>query len=188
MLNVPATAATEVGADPDWFLVQSKPRQEGQAEQRLAEQGFAVYLPRLRRPRRRQSRWADVVEPLFPRYLFVGLVCGEQSMAPIRSTPGVGNIVRFGSEYRAVPTGLVAALRARERDGLHQLLLSDAIRPGDLVRVEEGPFAGLTGVFRSLRGEDRALVLLDLLGQQSRIELPQGYLTRLSVPALAAGV
>jgi transcriptional antiterminator RfaH len=166
-----------------WFLVHAKPRQEALAESRLAEQGFGVYLPRLQRPRRRHARWQEVIEPLFPRYLFVGLVCGAQSMAPIRSTPGVSALVRFGADYASVPAELVRVLRAREHEGLHHLRCDEGLRRGDRVRVEEGVFAGLTGIFNAPRGEERALVLLDMLGQQTRIEMPKGYLTRLACNA-----
>ncbi|MFM1886742.1 MAG: hypothetical protein RL026_1899 [Pseudomonadota bacterium] len=162
-----------------WYVVHAKPRQEALAETRLAEQGYEVYLPRLQRPRRRHARWQDVIEPLFPRYLFVGLRQGEQSMTPIRSTPGVATLVRFGADYATVPPQLLAALRSREQQGLHRLQCDAALQPGDLVRVEEGAFAGLTGIFHAARGEDRALVLLDILGQQNRIQMPQGYLAKL---------
>ena len=42
-----------------------------------------------------------VVEPVFPRYLFVRLDFGVTNLAPIRSTLGVSDLVRFG-EQRAL--------------------------------------------------------------------------------------
>ena len=178
---VPYTTA-EVRA---WYLVQTKPRHECTAEDHLAEQDYATYCPRVQRARRRNERWTDAIAPLFPRYLFVGLCHEEQSLAPVRSTPGVCCLVRFGIDYRPVPAALIAELKSHERDGLHQLQLPGRIQPGDAVRVEEGIFCGLTGVFEKVRGADRVLVLLEILGQTTRVELPQGCLAPVAQVALA---
>ena len=73
----------------DWYLVHTRPRQEEVAREHLERQGYGVYLPRLQLPRRRRGHWHDVIEPLFPRYLFAGARRNEQSLHPIRSTRGV---------------------------------------------------------------------------------------------------
>ena len=158
-----------------WYLAQAKPRQESVAERHLAEQGFATYCPMIQVPRRRRGRWVDVIEPLFPRYVFVGVVAGVQAIAPVRSTPGVSAIVRFGVEYAEVPTALIAELRAREYAGLHRLRLPQELRSGDPIRVQEGVFAGLLGLFVQSHGRDRVIVLLEILGQSSRMTLPRVY-------------
>ena len=158
-----------------WYLAQAKPRREAVAGRHLAEQGFATYCPMIRVPRRRRGRWVDVIEPLFPRYVFVGIVPEAQAIAPVRSTPGVSTIVRFGVEYAEVPAALIAELRAREHEGLHMLRLSREFGPGDPIRVRGGIFTGLTGVFVKTHGRDRVIVLLELLGQTSRMTLPREY-------------
>ena len=85
-----------------WYAALCKPRQEMVAEANLANQGFAVYLPRLKNRHRRAGRWVDRVEPLFPRYLFVAAGLESQSLAPIRSTRGVSGLVRFGGQPATV--------------------------------------------------------------------------------------
>jgi len=42
------------------------------------------------------------------------------------------------------------------------------LQPGDRVRIVGGPLTGLTGLHDGLRGQDRVLVLLEMLG---RVEL-----------------
>jgi transcriptional antiterminator RfaH len=42
---------------------------------------------------------------------------------------------------------------------------------GQKVRIVAGPFATLEGVFDMAEGDERATVLLDLLGRQSRVRL-----------------
>ena len=42
---------------------------------------------------------------------------------------------------------------------------------GDAVQVLEGPFKGLTCVFQMATAEDRALLLIDLLGRQNTLDV-----------------
>jgi len=45
------------------------------------------------------------------------------------------------------------------------------LEPGDSVSIIEGSFAGLTGIFHKKRGEERIIVLLNVLGEQNRVAL-----------------
>lgn len=167
--------------DLDWYLVHARPRQEEVAREHLERQGYGVYLPRLQLPRRRRARWQEVVEALFPRYLFAGVRREQQSLHPIRSTRGVSALVRSGPQYTPVPASLLEELRRREDEqGLHQLR-PQGLGPGDPVRIIAGPFAGLEAVFHSRQGEDRVRVLLEIIGASTAATLPAG----LVVPAFA---
>jgi transcriptional antiterminator RfaH len=161
-----------------WYLVYTKPRQESVAEENLQRQGFEIWLPRLRMSRRRRRRWVDVVEPLFPRYLFIRLQAGGDDFAPIRSTRGVSGLVRVGMDPAQVPDPVVEALQqgADPDSGLLNPAPGRLAR-GDQVEVLEGPFAGLRGVFQLQSGEDRVVVLLDVLGQANRVKLSRHQVT-----------
>jgi transcriptional antiterminator RfaH len=85
----------------------------------------------------------------------------------------VVRLVTNGGVPAAVPAAVIAALRARERDGLIELpARPPKFRPGDQVRVLQGPFAGLTGLYHGQKPRDRVAVLLQLLGGRQRTELP----------------
>lgn len=162
-----------------WYLVYSKPRQEQVAASGLAEQGYDVYLPMLLSRRRRAQGMADFEEPLFPRYLFVATTQQEQSITPVRYTAGVSNLVRFGIDYEPVPKGIVEALKAREdpETGFHRRA-NPNLKHGDLVHVEVGAFAGIGGIFEARSGQDRVIVLFELLGQPVRTEIAIDELER----------
>jgi transcriptional antiterminator RfaH len=115
----------------------------------------------------------DRVEPLFPRYLFLQIDVEEQSVAPVRSTVGVTDIVRFGAEYATVLDKIVQELmnRAEPETGLHRLR-KPLFERGVHVRVSEGAFSGLDGVFECYEGEERVLILLEMLGRQTRVRIP----------------
>ncbi len=160
-----------VSATKSWFLVYSKPRQEETAKRHLERQGYVVYLPRATQNRRRGGRRVTVVEPLFPRYLFIHLDAHTDNWGPIRSTVGVTALVRFGAEPARVPDALIALLHSHESGtGMHEWAQTD-LRAGQTVRVGEGAFEGYEGIFLARSSRERVVVLLDILGRPVRARL-----------------
>jgi transcriptional antiterminator RfaH len=166
-----------MGYGARWFAVCCKPRQELVAQENLLRQGFHVYLPRIRLKRRRRGQWLDVIEVLFPRYIFIRIDPVKNSIAPVRSTCGVVGLVRFGGQPAVVADEVMDALLQREdaNSSLHQ----DS-RPlfctGEPVRLVEGAFAGMKGVFVQEDGEKRVIVLLELLGKANKIRVDRDLL------------
>jgi transcriptional antiterminator RfaH len=73
----------------NWYAVVSKPRQEQSALENLQRQGFECFLPMAENPyQRRSKKHQRIVEPLFPRYLFLRADASQQNLAPVRSTKG----------------------------------------------------------------------------------------------------
>ncbi len=144
-----------------WYLVYSKPQQERVALANLERQGYYSYLPLARNRRRRQGRYTSIVEPMFPRYLFVHLSDETDNWGPIRSTIGVANLVRFGTHAARVPENLIAMMKDREEDGV-QTMNSPELQSGDHVRIVEGVMAGYEAIFQARTGKERVLLLLRL--------------------------
>ena len=156
-----------------WYLIHTKRCGETLAQSNLERQRYVVYSPRVVQPVRRRGRWKDQVVALFPRYLFLRLDEGRQSLAPVRSTLGVASIVRFGSDYAIVPDRVIRDLQAREdpESGLYRLSHWPLFSPGAAVTVAAGPFSGLQGIFQRRAGAERVVVLLDLLGQAASVRV-----------------
>lgn len=155
-----------------WFAVCCKPRQELIAQENLQRQGFHVYLPRIRLKRRRQGKWVDVIEVLFPRYIFIRVDPVKNSIAPVRSTRGVVGLVRFGGQPAVVADEVMDALFRREDSdtNLHQDN-HPLFGFGEAVRLTEGPLAGMEGVFVQDDGEKRVIVLLEMLGKANKVRV-----------------
>jgi transcriptional antiterminator RfaH len=154
----------------DWYAVQAKPRQEHTAEQNLQRQGFVTYLPRIRLRKRKRNKWVDSVEPLFPRYLFIQVDPDQESLAPVRSTLGVTGLVRFGQLLRPVPRAVIDYLKQLEDPDTQQRHAEAwPHQPGETLEILEGPFANLTGIYQMPLGEDRALLLIELLGRSNAV-------------------
>jgi len=152
---------------PAWYVVQTKPRQEQVALTNLLRQHYQGFLPRIGVPKRRRGRWQEVIEPLFPGYLFASLDLRHEDAAPIRSTRGVVGLVRFGGGPRPVPAQVVERLQLAEGgDGV--IRREQAFNEGDRIEIVAGPLAGLRGIFLAASGAERVHVLLDLLGRGNR--------------------
>ena len=153
-----------------WFVVHTKPRKESVAEANLQRQEFETYLPWFKRVAKHRGTWKEVVEPLFPRYLFLRIDPNQQTVAPIRSTIGVTTLVTFGHQLMPVPDEVIDALRqdADARTGLH-LAPTQELKKGQSVAITEGPFEGLRGVFDNASGEQRVAILLEVLGKATRV-------------------
>jgi len=160
-----------------WLVVYTKSRQEAVAEQNLRNQGFDTLLPRLTQRRRLRGKWQDVRGPLFPRYLFMNVALGQQSLASVRSTIGVVDLIRFGARPATVPEAVIAYL-AQQEDGK---IAKDGNpwphQPGNRVEILEGPFAGLQGVYRLAKDAERAALLVELLGRQNEIVVAHQHLS-----------
>jgi len=152
-----------------WYLVHTKPRQENCALENLERQGYACYLPTLRVEKLRQGRLTVLEEPLFPRYLFIQLGHDDsaKSWAPIRSTRGVCRLVSFGVEPAKVEDSLIDYLKtqAARAQNLPQPLFS----PGERVWLTGAPFAGVEGLYQMADGQQRAMVLIELLSRPVRV-------------------
>lgn len=157
-----------------WYLVRTKPNAEATAQASLTRQAYDVYLPRLLQSVPWRGRSRDRIAPLFPGYLFLRLDEGRQPLSPVRSTPGVANIVCFGQSYAIVPDPVIDDLRGRAdpASGLHRLRAARRPVPGAKVRIASGPFDGLEGIFERETGTDRAIVLLRVLGQTASVRVP----------------
>ncbi|MDX1460784.1 MAG: transcription termination/antitermination NusG family protein [Xanthomonadales bacterium] len=163
-----------------WFAVYSKPRQERVAREHLQRQGFACFLPEAINPYQRFSKLREPrIEPLFPRYLFIHAVPEVQNLAVVRSTRGVVGLVRAGFELIRVPESVISWIRGQQDPETGVVRLDPVpVEPGDRVRVFDGPFVGAEGILEARTGEQRAMLLLDMLGRQTRVEVDAMLLQR----------
>lgn len=153
-----------------WYVVQSQPNAEHKAMAHLGRQGFATYLPRYLKRRRRARRVEIVPAPLFPRYLFVGIDLGVQRWRSVFSTIGVSRLVCNGELPAAIPDHVIDSLKLREDAGGYvRLDYRPTFRTGDKIRILEGAFADCLGLYEGMRDSDRVAILLDLLGRKVRV-------------------
>ena len=154
-----------------WYLIMSKPNQERLANENLLRQGYEVYMPMISTTRRRRGRYMDVVEPAFPRYLFIRLDQDTDNWSPIRSTYGVGGMVYFGFIPAQIPDELVETLKQREtEEGVLEFSVPE-LKEGDKVRIIDGAFSGYEGIFKAKSRKERVTILLETTGKIMNLDL-----------------
>lgn len=149
-----------------WYIVMAKPRQEHSSTSFLAQAGIETYYPEVNecfnvRGLRRFRR-----SGLFPGYFFARFDY-EREYRIISYSRGVRKVVAFGHIPAEVDPGLLREIQEgiRKRD----IVQVQSFRPGDVVLINSGPFAGIRAVFESaMPRKERAIVLLHVLSCQSR--------------------
>ncbi|EXI76371.1 MAG TPA: transcription termination/antitermination NusG family protein [Candidatus Accumulibacter phosphatis] len=160
-----------------WYVCLCKPRRESFAVRKLEEQGYDVFLPLLTQWEKTRDGWKQQQQVMFPRYCF--LRCGRpgQSIAPIRSTPGISGLVRFGNVPATLDEAVLEALRSLTEQQARAVAGRDCpFRAGDTVDIASGPLKGMSGIVSAVAAE-RVTVMLSLLGREKPVALPAAHLT-----------
>ena len=182
-----------------WYAVHAKPRQETTALLSLQREKVETFFPRLRRKRtiRRVRKW--VTGPLFPGYFFARFDPAQDGRL-VRYANGVINVVSFGGHPAVVEPALIAAIRdhcdcvstrnlqpATLNSQLSTILPDtvtiqpQALRPGDVVEIQTGPFRGMQGVFeREMSGQERVVILLEVLAKTTRVQVSREQLEKVA--------
>lgn len=163
-----------------WYTLYTKPLKEMQVESLLQARDVETYLPLVRvRP---TNPRAHKIKAFFPRYLFARVDPAQTGPSALNWTPGLVRVVGFGGEPAVMPDAAIVRIRGRlaelEEGGW---LDPEGFRPGERVRVVEGPFAELEAVFdRRLSPGGRCRVLLSFLGRQVGCEVDTGQIERVT--------
>ncbi len=149
----------------NWYLIQTKPKQEKLASQNLISQNFEIYYPK--------TQIKNKVVALFPRYIFIHLDDKNQNWSPIRSTKGVANFVRFGVKFAKVPTAIIDSIKRQEDSTIEKLIDLSKFHKGDAIQIQEGTLKGQNAIFSHYDGQMRAIVLLKILHQEQQLTLAE---------------
>jgi transcriptional antiterminator RfaH len=163
----------------EWYALHSKPNKEELLWDQLAIRRVETYYPRIRvqviNPRARKVR------PYFPGYVFVHVDLERTGLSTLQWIPGAHGLVAFGGVPANVSEGLIRSLQNRvEEINAAGGELLEALKSGDKVLVNEGPFAGYEAIFDArISGTERVKVLLKFMnGRQTSVELPIGYINK----------
>jgi transcription elongation factor/antiterminator RfaH len=162
-----------------WYVVRSKPNKEEFLAEQFSAYGIKVFYPKIRvktvNPRARKLR------AYFPSYLFIQVDLETISVSTLHWMPGAVNLVSFDGQPASVPETLISAIE-RQVDQINtsekNMLLG--LKPGDIVSINDGPFAGYEAIFDGqLSGRERVRVLLTFLQKrQIPVELRESQIGR----------
>jgi transcriptional antiterminator RfaH len=155
-----------------WYVIFTRPKQEFRALENLQNQGYMCFLPLLQKRSSGAEAKTLKPEPLFARYLFVQL-SDEHRCRTIHSTRGVVRMVAFGGRYATLSDACVKMVRhdpGMEEEAFFQC--------GDRVRIIDGPFAGLDGIYQITDANERAMVLVDFLMRPQKLKFAMEQLEK----------
>ena len=153
-----------------WYLLKTKTRQEKRALENLQRQHIECYCPEILVEKIFRGKKSQIIEILFPGYLFVNFRNPASSFNSVNSTRGVQRFVSFGGAPARVPLTLIQELREKTKPS-KRILISSLPNRGDELKVADGPFNGMNVIFCHSNGEKRAEVLLNIMNQQVRASI-----------------
>ena len=162
-----------------WYVIRSKPNKEEFLAGQLSAYGIKVFNPSIRvktvNPRARK------VKAYFPSYLFVYVDLQMVSASTLHWMPGAVNLVSFDGEPASVPEILISAIERQVEfinNSRKDIILG--LKRGDVVTIQDGPFAGYEAIFdEQIPGRERVRVLLNFLqNRQIPVELRGNQIDR----------
>ena len=159
-----------VSVEEKWFLLKTKTRQEKRAMENLQRQQTECYCPEVLVEKIFRGKKSQVIEILFPGYLFVNFRNPASSIHSVKNTRGVQSFVSFGGHPALVPSALIQELKEKTKPS-ENLLISNLPKRGDKLKVTDGPFNGMSVIFYQPNGDERAEVLLNMMNQQVKASI-----------------
>lgn len=159
-------------SDIAWYLVQCKPRQEGRAQEHLDRQGFECFYPTTWVATLKAGKVNKRMQPLFPSYLFIRLG-SQDNWTALRSTRGVSRVVSFAGQPCRVHDAIIEHLIQRCTDTAG----GSALNPGDKIQVKVGPYAEMEAIFLAMDGDERVMLLLNMLNREQQVRVPLSQVT-----------
>ncbi len=181
--EVPATEAEgetpEADDDRAWYVVHCYSGYENKVrhnlEQRIESMGmkdkiFDVVVPTEEEIEIKDGKRRTVERRIFPGYILVNMILTEDSWYVVRNTPGVTGFVGMGDEPTPLRPEEVAQILKRMESETPRVKVT--FRPGERVRIVEGPFNDFRGTVDEIdmeRGKVR--VLINFFGRETPVEL-----------------
>ena len=153
-----------------WHVFYVQARHEKKVRDRLIEDGFEPYLPleRVLKQWSQRKKWVD--EPLFRSYIFVKTAPYE--IMNVLQVPGIVTYVRYVQKP--------AVIRQQHIDIIKKLLTTETtfeistrkIELGSEIEIQTGPFIGMKGHVKEIRGNKKLVVSLDSIEYTVIVDLP----------------
>ncbi len=144
-------------------------------EQRIESMGmrdkiFEVIIPTEEEIEIKDGKRRVVERRIFPGYLLVNMIMDEDAWAVVRHTPGVLGFVGTGDKPTPLRPEEVAQILKRMEAETPRLKVT--FKPGERVRIIDGPFRDFHGVVDEIDMQRaKVRVLVNFFGRETPIEL-----------------
>lgn len=201
----PPVIAAEAGVR--WYCISTVPQGEYRCSDALSDAGVASYVPTetmwTRRRKGRDMLKVQTQAPLWRGYSFVR-IASDRDWAPVyardafgRSRIGALGVIGAHGAPMAIYAGKLAALANEERAGWFDdsrraaLIAGRDAKPepiilaGEVVKIVDGPFAGLEGIAENDNDRHAARISIEMFGKATIATIGLEALENITRPQLA---
>jgi len=178
--QTPSAPQTQPGeGEAAWYVIhcysgyENKVRQN--LEQRIETMGmkdkiFDIIVPTQEEIEIREGKRRTVERHIFPGYVLVNMILTEESWYVVRNTPGVTGFVGIGNQPTPLRPEEVAQILKRMETETPRVKVT--YKPGDRVRIIDGPFNDFRGVVSEIDMErNKVRVMVSFFGRETPVEL-----------------
>jgi transcriptional antiterminator RfaH len=153
----------------NWYVVQTKPRQEEKVLFFLNQKGINTYFPKIQTHIYKGLKKHKKIKPLFPNYLFAN--CERKKINQVCWTRGVKKVLWKNTQPQPIADELIYSIKSLAgKDGL---IRQKRYKKNDLVTIKSGPFKGIQALFDHWESDgERICLLLNLINAQIRVAVP----------------
>jgi transcription antitermination factor NusG len=151
-----------------WYAIYTRPKHEKKLREALEEKGIETFLPLIKTVRQWKDRKKKIEVPLFNGYIFIHIDYKDRFSA--LQTKGAVKIVNFSGEPVVVPEWQIESLR-KMLTHPEKIQLENYMKIGDPVVVDFGPFKGMKGVVKMLKGKRKLVITIDGIMQTVSVEI-----------------
>jgi transcriptional antiterminator NusG len=174
-----APTADEIDTGRRWYVIHTYSGYENKVKTNLehritsmdmGDKIYQVLVPTEEEIEIKNGKRHPVERKVFPGYVLVEMIMGDDSWYVVRNTPGVTSFVGSGNKPTPLTDGEVRGI-------LRQIKLDApkykvAFTKGEAVRVTDGPFTDLHGVVDEVNPErNKVKVLVSIFGRETPVEL-----------------
>ena len=162
-----------------WYVVHCYSGYENKVrhnlEQRIETMGmkdkiFDVVVPTEEEIEVKEGKRRTVERRVFPGYILVNMLLSEESWYVVRNTPGVTGFVGMGNTPTPLrPEEVTQIIRRMEAEAPR---IKVTFRPGERVRIVDGPFNDFRGTVSEIDMERaKVRVMVNFFGRETPVEL-----------------
>ncbi|RWO90913.1 transcription termination/antitermination protein NusG [Mesorhizobium sp.] len=178
-------AAGMDGPEAQWYVLRVEERADIAVDKLLecanVERWMATksVLPP-RRSDRKKQRSTPVLMPALPGYVFVRVVSCALTWAGLKTVKGVVDVLGGADNPKPVKAGEILKLQAFiEKNPRAIEVLTNALKVGDKVSIDSGPFTAFEAIVLMLGDAERIKVEATLFGRATPLELDLAQVTKL---------
>jgi transcription antitermination factor NusG len=167
--------------ETNWFVVYTRSNAEKKLADELKKNGFTVFLPTYTTVRQWSDRKKKVVVPLIKGIVFIHTT--QKDLNGVYDFHNAVGILKENAQPGVVRAEEIENLEiiANEWNGdLVETNQATQLKKGDQIKVERGPFAGLTGELVNINGKHRVVVRLRSLQVEFAVNVSQNAVRRLN--------